>query len=166
MTLLHTMTQTIRQSLSALVVSFGLISLSGVALAATTPAGTVITNTATASYSNANGERVRTSSVELTTQEVSRAGIPPSDSSIRLMHIDPDGAPLTLNGTDHSDGAGNFTINPSFTDEDGNVTPYPATVNVSDDEFGFKAGEPVVIVVEDADENLNPGAIDTILVTG
>ena len=135
------------------------------AQAAVTPTGTVITNTAIASYSVGSEEFSRSDSATLTTQEVNPGPVAPTPATITLSHLDPDGTPLTLNGTNYSDGQGNFTPYADFEDDDGNVINFPATVSVSDDEFGYRAGEPVVIIVEEADKNANPARPDTIVVT-
>jgi len=136
-----------------------------VANAAVTPTGTEITNTVTASYSVYGEARSGSASATLTTQEVNPGPVAPTQATITLSHLDPVGSPITLNGTDFGDGQGNFTPYSGFTDEDGNTQNFPATVPVSEDDYGYRAGEPIVIIVEDADNNRNPARPDTIIVT-
>ena len=165
MKLFRSITEAGRRGIFPVLLSAVLSGVSSLASAATTPAGTVITNTVTASYTNENGSRTRSASASLTTQEVSRAGVAPTPSDIRLYHLDPAGTVFNLNGTDRTDSSGNFITGTGFDDDKGNSYSYPVTVGGSPDEYGFKAGEPVLVVVTDSDENLNPGAIDTIIVT-
>ena len=153
-----------RSALRALGVLLSVL-LAPSALAAVTPTGTEITNTVIATYSVNAENFTRSDSASLTTQEVNPGPVVPTPANIRLAHIDDDGTPLTLNGTDYGDGQGNFTPYTGFEDESGNTINFPATVNISDDEFGYRAGEPVIIIVEDQDKNLNPARPDTIVVT-
>lgn len=136
-----------------------------VAHAAVTPTGTVITNTATAFYSVNGVDFNRSDSATLTTQEVNPGPVAPTAAEITLSHLDPNGIATTLNGTEFGDGQGNFTPVTGFTDLDGTFTPFPATVPTSEDEFGYRAGEPVIIIVKEGDKNINPARPDTIVVT-
>lgn len=133
--------------------------------AAVTPTGTEITNTVVATYSVDTESRSRNASTTLVTQEVNPGPVVPTPATIRLSHLDNNGTSLNLNGTEFSDGQGNFTPNTEFTDETGNTFNFPTSVTVSDDEFGYRAGEPVIIIVEDQDKNRNPVRPDTIVVT-
>ena len=98
------------------------------AQAAVTPTGTEITNTVIATYSVNAESFTRSDSASLTTQEVNPGPVVPTPANIRLAHIDDDGTPLTLNGTDYGDGQGNFTPYTGFEDENGNTINFPATV--------------------------------------
>lgn len=133
--------------------------------AAVTPTGTEITNTATAFYSVNNIDFSRSDSATLTTQEVNPGPVAPTAAEITLTHLDANGSPITLNGTEYGDGQGNFTPVTGFTDLDGTINTFPVTVPTSEDEFGYRAGEPVVIIVSEGDKNINPVRPDTIVVT-
>ena len=140
-------TTSVHQSILYALVALLCLAFTSNTLAAVTPTGTEITNTAVATYSVYSETYSRSDSATLTTQEVNPGPVVPTPSNIRLGHLDDNGTPLTLNGTEFGDGQGNFTPNTDFTDEDGNTVTFPASVTVSDDEFGYRAGEPVIIIV-------------------
>jgi len=151
-----------RSTFSALAVLLCVLTVS--AQGAVTPTGTVITNTATANFTSKGLAFRRSDSVSLTTQAVDPGPVAPTPATITLSHYNPNGTPVTINGTDYRDGQGNTITNSGYEDEDGNVVNFPATRPVSPDEYGYRAGEPVFIVIDEGDKNINPVRPDTITV--
>ncbi|MCY0963745.1 OmpA family protein [Parathalassolituus penaei] len=143
-----------------------LILSGGVVHAATTPANTEITNIAVADYLVGNSSVRRTSSVSLTTEEISFSPAA-TGATLEFLHQSSATASdtITLNDSECADSSGSFTSSSSFLDMTGSSQAIPGNYSITTSDYGFKVGEPLLVRVEDQDQNLNPVRLDTVEVT-
>ena len=133
---------------------------------ATTPANTEITNIAVADYLVGNTSVQRTSAVSLTTEEIN-PGSAATDASLEFLHQSSatDADTVTLNASECADSSGTFASSSAFLDMSGASQSIPGNYSITTADYGFKVGEPLLVRVEDQDQNLNPVRLDTVEVT-
>jgi len=152
----------------AFIASFLFIFLCSSDLPAATPAGTVISNTAAAAYTNgpSSGAIIKNSNTVTVTAVAFR-----TPSTIELLQYAPGAAGaqmVTLSPPAYSasgTAAGPFVTLPSTVPSVGGATinlanPVPLVAASQ-----YHAGEPVFIRVTDPDQNLDPNTAETVLVT-
>lgn len=171
MTLFNTHSKSLLTTVRAavLLTGMGMLSMTTAnnAFAAVTPANTEIENTAVASYQVAGVDFTKAASVSLTTQEINPGPIAPTPAEISLGHYDDTGTSndTYLTDSECSDSAGNYTSLTGFTDLSGTSHSLPGNYSLSDDQFGYKVGEPLFILMTEGDKNINPVRPDQIVIT-
>lgn len=144
------------------------MAINPVSVLAATPAGTEITNIVYADFSKDSKLFRQSHSVSFLAEKgpVDPAPPTPTFSEISLQHLTgSDQSGLDINVTQCGNGSGNFTPISSVTDIPGNNYSLPGTFTTADAGYGFKIGEPLVVVLQDADQNLSATAIDQVVVT-
>ncbi|WP_430461942.1 OmpA family protein [Thalassolituus sp. LLYu03] len=139
-----------------------------VSVLAATAAGTDITNVVTATFGKNGMTFAKTSSVSFTTEESPVDPTPPAPtpSEIALQHVTGSGTSgLSVAAAECGDGSGNYTTISSVTDILGNSLTLPGVLSTADTEYGFKIGEPLLVLLTDADQNLSATTIDQVVVT-
>lgn len=129
---------------------------------AATPAGTVISNTAVINYlvAASPGPPLVSNPDAFTVESIP---IPPTRAVLQLLHHDPGGQMvLPISATDHDDGLGNFISLPVPLLADGTpVTAFPLPLAPA---LSYSSRQVIFIRLLDPDQNLNPFAVDTVLV--
>ncbi|WP_221796951.1 OmpA family protein [Oceanobacter mangrovi] len=128
---------------------------------AVTPSNTVITNHAIANYQVGQAAMRQSDSASFTVGEISFSPVATS-ATLELLHLSQASAAeqISLAASECSDSSGNFTANTSFTNFSGSSSSLPGSYGISSQDYGFKVGEPLILMVEDQDKNLNPVRAD------